>query len=776
MAYASPVARAPAPNPGMQTNPATILIVDDNPNNLRVLEGILQSTGYAVRAALNGETALRAAVAARPELILLDIRMPQMDGFEVCRQLKTMPETREVPVIFISALQEVDDKLRAFKAGGVDYIVKPFQAEEVLTRARTHIELALSRRALAESNQRLEQQVEARTHELSEANVRLRRAMQEERALRELLTLSHNRFAEQDYPRQALQLLIEQLDWRPPEICPALLLNRSRQGDDHLELIMPVSAAPDQEWIRQATCRFTDIETWARDDGAIFETFNASFPLDEHSFTRCYPLMSGRNVLGLLFTHCEDPAQAPANMDELGRQVANVVGMGLARRLDDERLAWQAYHDALTGLPNRRQLEEKLGREIETARARQLPFGLMLIDLDHFKLLNEAMGHNIGDQLLVELARRLREVMRAGDTLFRWGGDEFVALLPDIATHEDEAVELLRAIATEMSQVITAPIRHGDQESHLQASIGIALYPNDGATPDELLKHLDLAMHRAKESGRNTVHFFRPEMQGEAERRVRLEKELRQAIAAEQFVLHLQAQVDNDGVLVGAEALIRWQHPERGMVPPGLFIPLAEETGLIQPMGEWVLASACRQLRAWADIPAARNICLAVNISARQFHQPNFVERVQRELEASGARASQLELEVTESLLLDDIDSAVRKMDALRELGIHFSVDDFGTGYSSLAYLKRLPVDQLKIDQSFVRNAHHDSRNAAIVRTIISLAKNLGMKTLAEGVEAHDELAFLRGAGCDHYQGYHFGRPEPLAEFGTNWLALPGND
>ncbi|MEW6563604.1 MAG: EAL domain-containing protein [Pseudomonadota bacterium] len=745
----------------------TVLIVDDNPNNLKVLESILTTAGYKVRAALNGDTALRAAKLSPPDLVLLDIRMPSMDGFEVCRRLKSDAETAHVPVIFISALQEMDDKVHAFQAGGVDYIVKPFQAEEVLTRARTHIELAQARNALAHSNETLELLVAERTRKLEAT-------MRQEHALRELLTLSHNHFADTDYPVKALNTIAESLGWQPPSICGVILLTHPRRNTLEIaaHLGVDISRAHSLETMALTTSGQPDVGgrnvvLQSNDEQIDLLTlfgFADSYALASHS------IVSGEKILGLFVLFIDREHSADFDLAGFPQQVADVLGMGLARREADETLAWHAYHDELTGLPNRRLLEEDLLREMKASDNRNNLCGILLIDIDHFKLLNDTLGHGTADLFLKEISQRLKSTIRASDLPYRWGGDEFIVLLPGVGNNEDEAVTHARSAAQKIAEKLSESIQIGTENVHFSASMGIALYPSDGSSTEELLKHVDLAMHKAKEAGRNTVHFFKPDMQSDAERRLLVEKELRTALIDKQFLLYYQPQVGVGGELLGAEALIRWQHPERGLVPPNEFIPVAEENGFIQQIGDWVLEEGCRQLRAWeGSNKLQRRRTLAMNVSMRQFHQPDFVERVHAILEKSGADPACVELEVTESLLLADVDGAVRKMDALRAMGIRFSVDDFGTGYSSLAYLKRLPVDLLKIDQSFVRDVHKDNRNASIVRTIISLAHNLGLKTIAEGVEQIEEFNFLSGAGCDEFQGYYFSKPLPLGDFTQRW-------
>jgi diguanylate cyclase (GGDEF)-like protein len=390
---------------------------------------------------------------------------------------------------------------------------------------------------------------------------------------------------------------------------------------------------------------------------------------------------------------------------------------------------------------------------------------LLFVDLDNFKILNETAGHEVGDQLLVEVARRIGNCVRDGDTVARLGGDEFVALLEDLSGNRREAAAETNEVGERILSALAQPYTIAGRLHHSAASIGVTLFIDAVDSLDELLKQADIAMYQAKSAGRNTLRFFDPEMQGALAARAALESALRLAIRDRQFVLYYQPQVDGAGAIIAAEALLRWRHPERGLVPPGEFIPLAEETGLIVPIGQWVLEAACSQLERWAGDPRACELRLAVNVSARQFRQADFVDTVRQALESARAPAAKLKLELTESLIVDDIEGTIEKMRALKELGVGFSLDDFGTGYSSLSYLTRLPLDQVKIDQSFVRNLPDSANDAAVVQTIITLANSLGIAVIAEGVETEAQRQFLARHGCPTYQGFLFSKPVDVAQF-----------
>jgi diguanylate cyclase (GGDEF)-like protein/PAS domain S-box-containing protein len=423
-----------------------------------------------------------------------------------------------------------------------------------------------------------------------------------------------------------------------------------------------------------------------------------------------------------------------------------------------------AYYDPLTHLPNRRLLQDRLGQELAAATRNRLFGAILFLDLDNFKTLNDTRGHDAGDQLLVEVARRLRAAVREGDIVGRLGGDEFVVLLEDLSTEPEVAAMLTKQVGEKVRNELAHPYNLDGDEFHCTASIGIRLY-RDQETAEELLRNADLAMYQAKMAGRNTLRFFDPSMQAMVNARADMEKNLRRALKQNQFKLYFQSQVYRSCHIVGAEVLLRWQHPERGLVSPLEFIPLAEKTSLILPIGQWVLETACAQLKVWEGNSQTRHLRLAVNVSARQFRHPDFVAQIQQALSSNEINSELLKLELTESLVLDNINDTIVKMNALREIGVRFSLDDFGTGYSSFSYLTQLPLDQLKIDRSFVRNIGVKSADAVIVQTIIGMAHNLGIEVIAEGVETEAQRAFLEQHGCSACQGYLFSEPVPIEEF-----------
>jgi diguanylate cyclase (GGDEF)-like protein len=448
--------------------------------------------------------------------------------------------------------------------------------------------------------------------------------------------------------------------------------------------------------------------------------------------------------------------------------------LSMARDISDakeaeDRIKNLAFYDSLTGLPNRRLLLERLRQSLAATPHNLRKQALLLVDLDNFKTLNETLGHQIGDLLLQEAARRLVACLGEAGTVARLGGDEFVVMLEDLNATAEVAAAQAKSAGKSILAAIGLSYSLAGRACRSTASIGITVFGDLLVTAEEILQQADIALDQAKTAGRDTIHFFAPALQAAVNARATLENDLRQAIKTNQFVLHYQPQVDCDR-LIGAEALIRWNHPQRGLLAPGEFIPLAEETGLILPLGEWVLETACAQIAAWAERIAATNIRIAINISARQFRQPEFVPLVLAALDRTRADPQKLELELTESMLVESIEDVIAKMTYLKSHGLRFSLDDFGTGYSSLAYLKRLPLDLLKIDRSFVHDILVDAGSGAIAQTILSLSKAMGLPVIAEGVETEEQREFLSGLGCHSFQGYLFSRPLPLEEFERLWL------
>jgi len=434
------------------------------------------------------------------------------------------------------------------------------------------------------------------------------------------------------------------------------------------------------------------------------------------------------------------------------------------RKAAESEIEYLAFYDQLTRLPNRRLLLDRLQQALASSARSGTEGALLFIDLDNFKDLNDTLGHDKGDLLLKLVAERLSACVREGDTVARLGGDEFVMMIEGLSSVPEEAAAQSKLIGEKVLKSLNQPYPLADREHHSTPSIGVTLFSDQKNDIDELLKRADLAMYKAKQAGRNTLCFFDPDMQAAVTARTAMESDMRVGLRDGQFLVHYQPQVNNLGELTGVEALLRWQHPLRGLVPPAEFIPVAELSGLILPLGDWVLETACRQIVAWSGKAETAGLSMAINVSARQFRHPDFVSHVLEALWRTGANPSRLKLELTESLLLSDVEDVIAKMSALKGRGVGFSLDDFGTGYSSLAYLKRLPLDQLKIDQSFVSDVVANSNDAAITGAIVALAHQLGLSVIAEGVETEAQRDFLIRHGCHAYQGYLFGRPVSIEE------------
>ncbi len=674
-----------------------ILVVDDNPANLGVLVDHLEHHGYEVLVALGGLEALDRVAYARPDLILLDVMMPDLDGFETCRRLKSRESdtdgcVRDIPVIFMTALTDVDSKVAAFAAGGVDCVGKPFQIEELMARVRTH--LALRRTQM----------------DLHESEVRHRRLF--ETAGDGILVLDCDDGTIVDLNRQCEHLLgHDAADVRGAGLIDIPVLHA--QGGR--AIVDAVRATGQMKW---------DEWSWLDADGT---------PV-------CVEVL----------------ATTYRSKDRL---LAQYTFRDIRARKDAEaRVRHMALHDALTGLPNRILLMDRLTQAIAQARRDHSQVGLLLLDLDHFKHINDSLGHFIGDGLLEQVSQRLRGVLREVDTPARLGGDEFVVAACGLAGPADA-----EALAQRILEAMEPAFKVDGYDLRVGASIGISLYPSDGDNPSALLQAADTAMYQAKKKGRGTYRLFTRDLSMAAERWHALSNDLHGACERGEFLLHYQPQYRLDGTpnqasVSGMEALLRWRHPTEGLIEPGLFIPLLEEHGRMVETGRWVLRTACAQNAAWQaqGLPKAR---VAVNLSAQQFYRGDIVRAVREALDESGLSPEWLELELTESLTLDDTEVTLKIMHELKAMGVKLSLDDFGTGWSSLAYLKRFPLDRIKIDRSFVRDIVNDASTAAIVKNILDLARLLHLDCVAEGVETHEQLRYLRESHCPEIQGFLFSRP-----------------
>jgi diguanylate cyclase (GGDEF)-like protein/PAS domain S-box-containing protein len=702
----------------------SILIVDDNQNNLQVLMGLLGAAGYKVRPALSGEIALRAVEASPPDLILLDVRMPGMDGYETCRRLKASERGREVPVIFISALQDTEDKLIGFRSGGVDYVAKPFQAEEVLARVRSHIQLHRMQR-------QLERMVQERTRELSESEARYR------------VLFADSPVAIMVFDSDDLKILA---------VNSAFTRVLGHSAEESVGRSLDFAVVPEQRTgvrslARQLTehseeAAYTDLLRFSRRDGEIVDIEGVLQRVD-------YP---GHRAQILMLQDVTESRRAEERLR-------------LATKEHQRQLEKSVYHDVLTGLPNRTLFAERMRQGVEKVHHVGCWMVVCYLDIDAFKAVNVAHGREVGDQVLIRAGECLRACLGIGDTLARIGGDEFALLLLGLKNNE-ELDHFLLGLQAQLAQVAIP-----DGVS-LSASIGVAIYPQDHVDPDTLLRHADQAMLLAKQGGKGRYHRFDPE----SDKRVRAKREsverMRAALTAREFVLYYQPKVDlRSGVVIGAEALIRWRHPVLGLLPPGAFLPEIEGDDFMVELGHWVIEEALRQMARWRG--QGLDLAVSVNVAGQQLVQCNFVDRLRDLLAAyPDTPAGRLELEVLETSALDDVGKVERLIAACHDMGIGFSLDDFGTGYSSLTYLRRLSADTLKIDQSFVRHMLDDPGDMAIVSGVIGLAAAFQRKVIAEGVETLAHGKALMALGCTQVQGYGIARPMPaqdLPEWATGW-------
>ena len=482
------------------------------------------------------------------------------------------------------------------------------------------------------------------------------------------------------------------------------------------------------------------------------------------------PIFSKTNTILGTFAIYHRETNLPNESDiDLIKQCAQLVSLAIERKHMEQQLHQLASVDTLTGLANRATLENVLQHAITTSSRINKKGALMFIDLDNFKTINDTLGHTIGDTLLQQVAERLTWSVRESDIVARFGGDEFIIMLESLDTHDQLAAKQVKTIGLKILNELRAPYQLTDNEYRISLSIGATLFDGQGSA-QMVLQQADIAMYQAKLSGQHTICFFNPQMQKNIDERVLLERELQNAIKHNELQLHYQLQLDSANDFLGAEALIRWQHPVRGMVPPLDFIPFAEDTGLIIPIGKWVIETACEQLKAWQTTPQTSKFTVAVNVSALQFKQPDFVTHIIKTVQQIDIPAHLLKLEITESMLVENIEDIIFKMAQLKKVGVQFSLDDFGTGYSSLQYLKKLPLDQLKIDQSFVRELETDAQDISIVRTIIAMAKELELDVIAEGVETQAQKKMLTSLGCHHFQGYLFAKPLPIDAFNNMFI------
>jgi len=691
------------------------LVVDDDAMLRLLARASLEQAGLAVEEAANGRDALAAFERRRPAIVLLDVMMPGMDGFETCAALRRLPGGDRTPILMLTGLDDTESITRAYEAGATDFAQKPLNGTILGYRVRYMLRAGSAIQALRKSQT-----------DLANAQ-RIAHLGNWE------WTLATNAFHLSEEGYRILGL---------PEP------DRCGTGDAYWQVVPAEERALVRDAFESVVARQTPHLSLdhriRRPDGSIRIVHQEG--------------EVARNEAG-------DPTALVGTIQDITE-----------RKLAQEHLDFLAYYDSLTGLPNRLLYRDRLAQAVAEAQRHGHLAATLLLDLDRFKLINDTLGHQQGDRLLQEVGERLKTCVRSSDSVgrphheraqpsdsgektvsvARLGGDEFTVLLNRIAGAPDAAKVARRILAC-----LAQPFRLDGQDIFITASVGIAMFPLDGESADQLLKNADTAMYHAKEAGRSQYQFYSQSMNASAGERLALENRLHKALERNEFLLHYQPLIAlESGRIVGMEALIRWQHPELGLVPPAQFIPIAEETGLIVPLGEWVIQQACAQAKAWHEM-GFTGLRMAINLSARQLQGENLLHVVTRTLLATDLPSGCLDLELTESMMMHDGDTAA-VLRELRTLGLRLSMDDFGTGYSSLSYLRRLPLDTLKIDRSFVKDCTTNQDDAAIIKAIIAMARSLKLQVLAEGVETEAQLAFLRAEDCHEAQGYYFSKPLPV--------------
>ncbi len=688
----------------------TILIADDDPLTRLFVKNALEPAGMVVVEATGGKDALAKFETLPTDLVILDIMMPEVDGYLTCSRIRSLPRGKRIPILILTGLDDVNSIAQAYQHGATDFITKPVNATILCHHVRYMLRTNNVLHALIRSESRLE---------LAQRIAR-----------------------------------IGNWDWNPKT-------NRFAMSN---ELCRLVGVRP-QEFTGtfEAFLNLVHPEDRPLVTGALQKLVAQQTPCDiDHRIV----LPNGSDFV----IHLQAEAVREEETDEV-----TVIGTAqdITERKQAERAIHQlAYYDSLTGLANRVLFKDRLSNAISYASRHQQHLATLFIDLDRFKIINDTLGHTVGDLLLTHVAERLSESVRQSDSvsrnadhepvhaLARLGGDEFTILLTALPQPEDAG-----RVARRILESLAHPFVIEGHEIFISASIGISIYPSDGSTVEALLKNADTAMYHAKEQGRNNCQFYSSGLNAAAAERLDLENELRRALEREEFVVFYQPKLNiHSRKILGAEALVRWKHPKRGLVPPGVFLNAAIDTGLIRSMDEWVLREACRQVKAWetAGLPA---ISISANVSNSLFHGRTLPATVADALRDSGLNPSQLELELTESIAMRDVEASVTMLEGLRTMGVRLSIDDFGTGYSSLSYLQRFPLSRLKIDQSFVRDLLTNENNVKITRAIIAMAHSLNLSVLAEGVETEGQLARLREEGCDEVQGYLFSRPVCAEDF-----------
>ncbi|HSH58361.1 MAG TPA: EAL domain-containing protein [Acidimicrobiales bacterium] len=686
---------------------ASILIVDDEPQNRRLLEAILAPEGYRTVSAASGAHALELIAAKPPDLILLDVMMPGMDGYQVARVLKADAASSSIPIIMVTAQIDASARLAGLDAGAEEFLTKPVDRAELWLRVRNLLRLKAYSNLLQDNSAILEQQILDRAADLQ----RFRVAMD---ATAEAIVMVD----------RATGTLLE------VNATTCTMLGYSR---DELFQLGPAGIWP---------------ENGPRLE-AVYDQLIAGGGTDELTHVL---LRKDRSAL---------PVEIHRHAQQFGDSwVIVAVLRDITERKESQRLLQrQAHYDHLTGLPNRVLFYDALGKALVAARNRGWIVAVLFVDLDNFKNVNDTHGHGLGDELLLRVGQRLLDCVRLRDTVGRLSGDEFAVMLLMEGGHRGAA-----SCAIKVLDALRTPFLIGDVKVTVTGSIGITVCPDDATDPGTMIKNADAAMYQAKDEGRDTFRFFTPEMNTQILEQIDLREALREACVREEFVLHYQPKMAlRSGQIVGVEALLRWQRPGRGLVSPAGFIEMLEQTGLIVDVGRWVIATACEQIARWRASPLA-SVQISVNVAARQLSDGGLEDDVIGAIREHEIPSQLLELELTESASMANTELSIGTLQRLRSLGVKISIDDFGTGYSSLAYLRHLPIDKLKIDIAFIREITTNAHDAAIARAIIDMAHTLQLEVIAEGVETGEQLTYLREHGCDQMQGYHLSAPLPLSE------------
>lgn len=692
----------------MSITAATLLIVDDEPLVRKLLKTLLEDQGYLTLTASSGEEALAIVEQQPPDLILLDIMMPGMDGYEVARKLKSDKSMANIPIIMLSALGEHSARILGLEAGAEDFLNKPVESAELWLRVRNLLRLKAFGDYLKSHNLMLEEQLQQRTIDLE----RFRSAMDASGDAIFLINRSSMRLIE--FNRHACQVM----------------------GYSVEELLRKTPADLSDNTIEQLEIMYDQI-------------------------------IAGRSPIEPIETRirCKDGSYIPVEMHREAYKTGDdwiIVGIArdISRRQEtDQRLLKMAHYDSLTGLPNRNLFFTTLQMGLTQALLSNWQLAVVTVDLDDFNNVNETWGHLVGDQMLTELGQRLTNCLNVSDTVGRMDGDEF-ALILMIREGQADPLQTVERVREKLRE----PFHLAGQLTAMTASIGIALYPNDGDDAHGLIKHANTAMHRAKKIGRDTYRFYTAQMNVEASARQAMEAALRDAVEQHAFELYYQPKIDlADGTVCGLEALLRWPRPGLPNVSPAVFVPILENLGLITQVGKWVITSVCKQIADW-QTAGKKPFRVAVNVSGQQIIEGDLIASIQQVLVDHQIEPHWLEIELTESSLMENTSHTIASLKTLQQMGIKVSIDDFGTGYSSLAYLRRFPIDKLKIDIAFIREVTSNPQDAAIAKTIIELAHSLDLQVIAEGVETAEQLAFLTANGCDQVQGYLFSRPLPISE------------